>query len=73
MPHTIAIDARKIRDVFPDVQLLQMLRFHTNGNGAEGQQFWFDNFRIVRGGVAVSGSGEGGQRYRRIKPDRRGQ
>ena len=45
--HEVEIDARAIREVFPDVKLLQMFRFYTNRNGQEGQQYWFDNFRIL--------------------------
>ncbi len=45
--HEVTLDARGIRDIFPEVKLLQMLRFHTNRNATEGQEFWFDNFRIV--------------------------
>ncbi|MEW6354982.1 MAG: hypothetical protein AB1696_01535 [Planctomycetota bacterium] len=45
--HEVAIDARLIREVFPNVKLLQMFRFYTMGNGMKGQQFWFDNFRIL--------------------------
>ena len=48
--HEAEVDARLIREVFPDVKLLQMFRFYTNGNGTEGQEYWFDSFRIVRGG-----------------------
>jgi hypothetical protein len=47
--HEVEIDARAIREVFPDVNLLQMFRFYTNKNGQEGQQYWFDNFRILPG------------------------
>ena len=45
--HEVTIDARAIREVFPQVKLLQMFRFYTNANGTEGQQYWFDNFRIL--------------------------
>ena len=45
--HEAQFDARLVRKVFPDVKLLQTFRFYTNGNGKQGQQFWFDNFRIV--------------------------
>ncbi len=44
--HEIVLDARTIREVFPQVKLLQMFRFYTVGNGTEGQQYWFDNFSI---------------------------
>ena len=40
------LDARTIREVFPQVRLLQMFRFYTVENGAEGQQYWFDSFSI---------------------------
>jgi len=40
-------DARFIREVFPDVKLIQALRFYTNANGKKGDEFWFDNVRIV--------------------------
>ncbi|MGQ9731959.1 MAG: hypothetical protein ACUVX8_11900, partial [Candidatus Zipacnadales bacterium] len=45
--HEAEIDVRRIREVFPDVTLLQMLRFYTNGNGRHGHQYWFDYFRIL--------------------------
>jgi hypothetical protein len=47
--HEVTLDARAIREVFPDVKLLQMFRFYTNGNGKKGQQYWFDNFQILPG------------------------
>lgn len=48
--HEATFDARAIREVFPQVQLLQMFRFYTAANGQEGQQYWFDNFRILSEG-----------------------
>ena len=48
--HEITLDARVIREVYPDVKLLQMFRFYTMGNGKKGDQFWFDNFRILSTG-----------------------
>ena len=36
-----------IRQVFPHVKLVQTFRFGTNENGKKGQQFWFDDFRIL--------------------------
>ena len=45
--HEVEIDARAIREVFPNVKLLQMFRFYTNANGQDGQQYWFDNCRIL--------------------------
>ena len=45
--HEVTMDARVIREVFPEVKLLQMFRFYTASNGKEGQQYWFDNFRIL--------------------------
>jgi hypothetical protein len=48
--HEVTLDARLIREVFPDVKLLQMFRFHTEGNGKKGDQFWFDHFRILPAG-----------------------
>lgn len=44
--HELSIDARVIREVFPEVKLLQMFRFAARDQGRQGQQFWFDNFRI---------------------------
>ncbi|HCU34086.1 MAG TPA: hypothetical protein DGT21_01190 [Armatimonadetes bacterium] len=44
--HEIVLDARTIREAFPQVKLLQMFRFYTVENGAEGQQYWFDSFSI---------------------------
>ena len=45
--HEAVFDARLVREVFPDVKLLQTFRFYTNENGKKGQEFWFDNFRIL--------------------------
>jgi len=45
--HEARFDARRVRDVFPHVKLLQTFRFYTGGNGRQGQQFWFDDFRIL--------------------------
>jgi len=47
----VTLDARAIREVFPGVKLLQMFRFATRDNGTEGQQFWFDDFKILRDGA----------------------
>jgi len=49
--HEVTLDARAIREVFPGVKLLQMFRFATRDNGTEGQQFWFDDFKILRDGA----------------------
>jgi hypothetical protein len=54
--HEAEFDARVVREVFPDVKLLQTFRFYTNENGKEGQEFWFDNFRILPKGRHESGS-----------------
>ena len=45
--HEETIDARVIREIFPEVKVLKMFRFYTNSNGENGQQYWFDNFRIL--------------------------
>jgi hypothetical protein len=45
--HEAAFDARLIRKVFPNVKLIQTFRFYTNANGKKGDEFWFDNFRIL--------------------------
>ncbi len=45
--HEITLDVRQIREVYPDASTLKMLRFYTNSNGAEGQQFWWDDFAIL--------------------------
>ena len=45
--HSAEFDARLIRKRFPNVKLLQTFRFYTNANGKKGDEFWFDNFRIV--------------------------
>jgi len=45
--HEVTIDARVIREIFPEVKVLKMFRFYTNSNGENGQQYWFDNFRIL--------------------------
>lgn len=45
--HEITLDVRAIREVYPDAQTIKMLRFYTNSNATEGQQFWFDDFAIL--------------------------
>ena len=45
--HEITIDARLVREAFADVRLLKMFRFYTQRNGKHGDQFWFDDFRIL--------------------------
>ncbi len=45
--HEVTIDARVIREVFPEIKLLKMFRFWTNSSGTKDQQYWFDNFRIL--------------------------
>ncbi|MDX9978755.1 MAG: right-handed parallel beta-helix repeat-containing protein [Lentisphaeria bacterium] len=45
--HEISLDARLIRETFPEVKLIKMFRFYTHRNGKHGDQFWFDNFRIL--------------------------
>lgn len=45
--HEITLDVRVIREVYPDGQTIKMLRFYTNSNGTEGQQFWWDDFTIL--------------------------
>ena len=46
--HEATVDVRLIRKLYPDVKLLRTFWFYTNGNGTQGQQFWFDDFRIER-------------------------
>jgi len=55
--HEAEFDARLIRRIFPDVKLLQTFRFYTNANGKKGDEFWFDNFRIVPQAKAGGRSG----------------
>jgi hypothetical protein len=45
--HEVTMDVRAIRDVYPGVKLLKMLRFYTVGNAEKGQQLWFDDFAIL--------------------------
>jgi hypothetical protein len=45
--HEAEFDARLVREVFPNVKLLQTFRFYTNENAREGQEFWFDNLQIL--------------------------
>lgn len=54
--HQITIDTRVIREAFPHVKRLQRFRFQTDGNGREGDCFWFDRFSIqpASGGLASS-------------------
>ncbi len=46
--HEATVDVRWIREVYPELKLLRTFWFYTNANGAKGQQFWFDDFRIER-------------------------
>lgn len=43
----VTIDARLVRNIHADVQLLQMFRFYTHRNGKAGDTFWFDDVRIL--------------------------
>lgn len=45
--HEAEFDARLVREVFPNVKLLQTFRFYTIENGKKGDEFWFDHFRIL--------------------------
>ncbi|NQT16492.1 MAG: hypothetical protein HQ582_27280, partial [Planctomycetes bacterium] len=45
--HEAEFDARLVREVFPNVKLLQTFRFYTMENGKKGDEFWFDDFRIL--------------------------
>jgi hypothetical protein len=44
--HTIALDARVIRELMPTVKMLRTFRFTTAGNGKNGDAFWIDDFTI---------------------------
>ena len=44
--HTIELDARTVREVFPDIKYLQSFQFYTQGNGRKGHTFWVDDFAI---------------------------
>lgn len=45
--HEAEFDARLVREVFPNVKLLQTFRFYTIENGKKGDEFWFDDFCIL--------------------------
>lgn len=45
--HEAEFDVRLIREIFPNVKLVQTFRFYTNANGKKGDEFWFDNVRIM--------------------------
>lgn len=45
--HVATIDARIIREVFPDVVFLQAFAFFTDRNGDTDDAFWFDDFSIL--------------------------
>jgi hypothetical protein len=45
--HEITLDVRAIRELYPDAQTVKTLRFYTNANATEGQQFWWDDFTIL--------------------------
>lgn len=44
--HSLVMDARLIRQIFPGVNHLFMFRFYTHMNGKKDQHFWFDDFAI---------------------------
>jgi hypothetical protein len=44
--HQVTLDARTIREVYPDVPGLYCFRFYTPANARQGQQFWFDDFAL---------------------------
>ncbi len=47
--HTVEIDVyQAIKAVWPDATTLSEFEWWTNGNGAVGDHFWFDDFRITR-------------------------
>lgn len=46
--HSVTLDVRAIREVWPEVRLLRTLYLRTNDNGKPGQQYWIDAFRITR-------------------------
>ncbi len=45
--HEVELDARLIRQVHPDIDVLFALEFYTHMNGAENDRFWFDDFVIL--------------------------
>ncbi|MHC4400704.1 MAG: right-handed parallel beta-helix repeat-containing protein [Planctomycetota bacterium] len=45
--HAITLDARVVREVFPDVTHLQGFQFYTEENGRQGHEFWVDDFAIA--------------------------
>lgn len=45
--HEITIDVRAIREVYPDAETIKLIRFFTERNATEGQQFWWDDFTIL--------------------------
>lgn len=45
--HMITIDARDIKKVIPELNLLYSFEFETYGKSKEGQMFWFDDFSIT--------------------------
>jgi len=53
--HEAEFDARLIRQRYPDVKLLQTLRFYTNANGKKDDKFWFDNVRIKPSKTLIDG------------------
>ena len=44
--HSFTLDARVIREVFPDIKHLQAFQLHTRENGKSGHEFWVDDFVI---------------------------
>lgn len=50
--HEIELDARLIRKVFPDVDVLFAFEFYTKLNAAADDRFWFDDFVILPAAAA---------------------
>ncbi len=53
--HEITLDARTVREVFPDMKHLQAFSFLTRQNGKKGQRFWIDDFVIAPAAEAARG------------------
>ncbi|MGI5820002.1 MAG: PKD domain-containing protein [Armatimonadota bacterium] len=45
--HTITLDVRRVREVYPELQHLRQFMFYMNWREDAGQEMWFDEFEIL--------------------------
>lgn len=45
--HSVKVDVREVRKVFPDIRYLKIFGFSTNTTTEPWQKFWFDDFAVT--------------------------